>query len=140
MRRQYSIFFFLYPIYLAFKWDALNETTTFLGPFYLLHLLLGIVNHIQKCENEIINKLDIYYCHLIVLAHLYILFNYKIYHYNYLVISIIFMIIVKYIYDKLILKSECLANYENDELAQHSFGLHLIGALANTFFILALLE
>ena len=140
MRKQYSLLFFLYPIYLAFKWDTLNETTTFLGPFYLLHLLLGIVNHIQKCENMILNKLDMYYCHLIVLAHVYILFNFKIYHYSYLVISILFMIIVKYIYDKLTMKSECLANYENDELAQYSFRLHVSGALANTFFILALLE
>ena len=140
MRKQYSLFFFLYPIYLAFKWDTANEKTTILGPFYLLHLLLGLVNHIQKCENKILNKLDMYYCHLIILAHLYILFNYKVYHYVYLIISIIFMIIVKCIYDKLIMTSKCLANYENDELAQYSFRLHLSGAFANTFFILALLK
>ena len=81
-----------------------------------------------------------YYCHLIILVHLYILFNYKVYHYVYLIISIIFMIIVKCIYDKLIMTSKCLANYENDELAQYSFRLHLSGAFANTFFILALLK
>ena len=50
------------------------------------------------------------------------------------------MIIVKCIYDKLIMTSKCLANYENDELAQYSFRLHLFGAFANTFFILALLK
>lgn len=50
------------------------------------------------------------------------------------------MFVSKYIYDKLTMKSECLANYENNELAQYSFRLHVSGALANTFFILALLE
>lgn len=135
---QYSMLFFLYPIYLAYKYDTLNNT--FLGPFYLLHLLFGIANHIKKCKNEIINKLDIYYCHLIVLAHLYILLYSKVYHYNYLVISIIFMFVCKYIYDKLAIKYDCVANYDDNGIAWHAFGLHSSGALANTFFILALLK
>jgi hypothetical protein len=133
------MFFFLYPIYLGFKFDSLNKKT-FLGPFYLLHLIVGIANHIKQCEDEMINELDIYYCHLIFFVHLYILFYHKIYHYNYLVISIIFMFICKYIYDKILKKYDCVVNYDDNGLAWHALGLHYTGALANTFFILALLK